>query len=43
MAEFQKAVSAHAEAPSENPKASTEENRSSDDVIDADFKATSVD
>lgn len=47
MAEFQKAVSAHAEAPAEEANASDESGEeassSDDDVIDADFKATSVD
>jgi molecular chaperone DnaK len=45
MAEFQKAVAAHAEATAgeEASSANNQNSNSDDDVIDADFKATSVD
>ncbi len=43
IAEFNKAVSQFAETPASEGQAGNEANNNGDDVIDADFKATSVD
>jgi molecular chaperone DnaK len=43
MAEFQKAVSTYSSESSSNTSNTTDSNSNDDDVIDADFKATSVD